>query len=144
MEKPLTVSRGINVSVTTEKCKLSKESILSRVARKSPKSASRTQFCLAKTLKIPALFSPDFQQSIYKRTIDFFFLGGGRFLPRSTSWRSMHKTFRYTICNQPLGPQTSCVEKKKNVFTTLQGGTRKEENTRKIAFRLPCLCQSSG
>lgn len=79
MEKPLTVSRGINVSVTTEKCKLSKESILSRVARKSPKSASRTQFCLAKTLKIPALFSPDFQQSIYKRTIDFFFWGGGDF-----------------------------------------------------------------
>lgn len=79
MEKPLTVSRGINVSVTTEKCKLSKESILSHVARKSPKSASRTQFCLAKTLKIPALFSPDFQQSIYKRTIDFFFWGGGDF-----------------------------------------------------------------
>lgn len=27
----------------------------------------------------------------------------------------MHKTFRYTICNQPLGPQTSCVEKKKKM-----------------------------
>lgn len=139
MEKPLTVSRGINVSVTTEKCKLSKESILSHVARKSPKSASRTQFCLAKTLKIPALFSPDFQQSIYKRTIDFFFLGGGRFLPRSTSWRSMHKTFRYTICNQPLGPQTSCVEKKKKCVYNAAGRytERGKHKKNRVSFTLP-------
>lgn len=64
---------GINILVTTEKCKLSKESISSNVARNSPKSVSQPGFSLARTMKILVLFSSNFQQSIYKRAIDFYF-----------------------------------------------------------------------
>lgn len=75
------------------------------------------------------MLSRDFQQSIYKRVINFFLVG---FLLRSTSWKAKHKAFRYTICNKFLAPQTPCV--KKNVFTTWQEGAHKKRKQQKSCF----------
>ena len=55
----------------------------------------------------------------------------------------MHKTFRYTICNKFLVPQTPCV--KKCVYNAARRCTQRGKHQENgIFFFLPCLCRSSG
>lgn len=118
---------GDNFWVTIEKCRRQRNaSALS--APKRPGSGPQTGSVLSDSCETLAFLAFAFR-SICERMTDFFlFL---RFLLRSPRGRSMHETFRYTICNQLLVPQTSCAE---NAFMTLGRCPKRETGERSLFF----------